>query len=484
MLNKSAIALTAILIYSCGFIDLSDIEIYTWPGSPDQVLSAHEDISLNFSDEVDQFSLEAIFKLSGPDGLVEGDFDWIGKKAIFTPETELIPGFRYRLKIEGDFNAADGKAFTKHINIPFYYCSDTHPPLLSSFSPQIAAISPANVPLVLTFSKSMNPESFENYFSFNAEVNYSITWNNEVTKATISPESVWDNLYYHCWNISTDIADAEGIRITEEIGGSFMVQTEWPSLIVSTYPASCNDDGSFNLHKDVSADELKTGEHLVFEFNQAVDEDSLEKHLSFTPSIDGYLLPLSPEKMMYYIKEQLPPATIYTVKISKGLEDTQTNPAASKWSIQFTPDIPALEIVNIQIEDENGIFTNLDVINFNKDAPIDTNGIDYYGTDSLHFIINLSEEFVDTAVNQRRAFESTISLTPVFPPGSAAPSLFSKTWETNSCLRLIYKNISSCQLTEPVYYRFQIREGNAESSTTLGSYLTDSVKFSFKGEIE
>ena len=155
---------------------------------------------------------------------------------------------------------------------------------------------------------------------------------------------------------------------------------------------------------------------------------------------------------------------------------SRTGPATSP------PDIPAQTIVNVIIEDSVSPDTVLDADDFNEDSFITIAGLDYYGTDSLYFYVDLSEGIPAESLNQRREFVSGISLSAVFPPGTAVPSQYSSDWITDNRIRLIYEDLVTCTAGVPVYYRFRIPAGSTDSASPEGAYLLDAISFIFLAE--
>lgn len=483
--NRLLLFAAVILISSCGLIYLGDLGVSVYPANPDDILGTAENINVSFTEEVDKLSFESAFQLTGVSGSEDGDFNWDGDSVEFIANEAMRPGFRYRLKITGEIKTADGKTFSKNINIPFYYLHDALPPVLVLSNPENAAIAEIDTQLILTFSKSMDAESFEKHFNLTPNTDHSTVWNSDSTKVTITPEQGWINLQYYRWSLSDEITDLSDIPLPENFNGSFLVQTDTLAPdITAVYPAADNGDGSFTILTALTLEDLQTGNHIAVEFTEDIDFFSLRQCLSFAPSIDGYIVSLNPDTALYYIDENLPPGCDYEITIAEGLEDSSGNASTSEWIMTFTPDIPVQRINSIDIEDQNGVYTNLASADFNNDGFINTPGLNYYGSNSLHFVIHLSEAYPDLFVNQRMAFESTIGISPVFPPGTASPSVFSSTWETETRLRLIYEGFSSFAPGEPVFYRFDINTGSADSSAAGGSYLTEGISFVFLAEAQ
>ncbi len=489
MYNKSLsvifISALPLLFFSCALIWLGDLELELNPSEPEEVFGEDELISIGFLEELDRFSFESIFSLAGPDGEEDGDFLWETDSVVFVPHEEMQPGYRYRMQISGDLKTADGKSFTKHIDIPFYCQTDELPPVLVSAVPADAAIVDIDNAIVFSFSKPIDRDSFDDGFTLRPSTEFDCNWNGNSTVATITPDNAWTNLGCYNWSISPEVTDESGIPLPRKSSGSFLVQidTDAPS-VTGVYPAGDNADGSYSLLTALSADDLLLGQHLALTFSENIDFSSLRRQLSLTPSIDGYIVAIDPQTALYYIDEELPPDQEYELIIEEGLTDTRGNSTTSNWSLSFTPSIPAQKIVSVEIEDNVPPNTILNAGDFNNDGYITIPNLDYYGTDTLYFYVNLAEGFPSESINERREFVSGISLSPVFPPGTAAPSLYSSDWESETRIRLIYEDLASYSAGEPVYYRFKITAGSSDSATPGGSYLLDTISFIFLAEEE
>ncbi len=489
MYNKSLsvlfISALPLLFFSCALIWLGDLELEPDPSEPEQIFGPEEYITVRFSEEPDRFSFESIFSLAGPDGDADGDFLWETDSVVFAPHKEMQPGHRYRMQIFGDLKTADGRSFTKYIDIPFYYQTDELPPVLVSTVPDNTAIVDVDNTIVFSFSKPIDRNSFDDGFTLRPSAEFDCSWNENSTVVTITPDNAWINLCCYNWSISPEVTDEAGIPLPRKSSGSFLVQadTDAPS-VTGIYPAGDNADGSYSVLTALSADDLLLGQHLALTFSESIDFSSLRRQLSLTPSIDGYIVAIDPQTALYYIDEELPPDQEYELIIEEGLMDTRGNSTTSNWSLYFTPSIPAQEIVSVEIEDNIPPNMVLYAGDFNNDGYITIPNLDYYGTDTLYFYVNLAEGFPSESINERREFVSCISLSPVFPPGTAAPSLYSSAWESETRIRLIYEDLASCSVGEPVYYRFRITAGSSDSAPPGGSYLLDAISFIFLAEEE
>ncbi|MDC7226719.1 MAG: Ig-like domain-containing protein [Spirochaetales bacterium] len=477
--------LLMLLLTGCGIIDITGPVITTYPSEINTVVGHDQPLTASFSEAVDQIAFEDIYGVEGPAGQLEGDFEWDGLEVVFSPLEALSPGAKYRLKIDGIIKTINGGQYAKYVDIPFYYQTDEFPPVLLDYQPMDCEFVDTKQNIRLEFSKTVDTDSLKKAFSLSPADDFIIDWDEDNTTAVIKPETEWQNLQFYSWQLSTELLDTLGISAVEEKKGSFLVQCDsTPPEIISIHPAECNNDGSFFVRSSAGPDELNLGEHLAIIFSEAINFDSLTKNFSLTPSPDGYLLLLTPETVLYYIDEDISPGENFDAVIRKGLEDGFGNASTSDWKLNFTPDIRPIEIEGISIEDSGGIFITADENDYNSGSALNTAGVEYIGPDSLHFIVTLSEVYTEAELNARLAFESDISLTVIFPPGTGAPKLFSTEWETNRRLRLIYKALVTSTAEESIFYRFKIQNGDRASANISGSYLTESIEIILPAALE
>lgn len=482
---KLSISLIFLLCCSCELICFDNLEISIHPSGDKSILYKDDKIRIDFPEAVDKESFTDAFSVTGPSGVETGDFFWSASSVSFNPLSEFVPGSKYSIAIEGTLETEDGRAYRKNILSRFFYATDAPPPVLLSYSPEDAEVAGNDAVLVFSFSKAIDTESFKEGLQLTPAINHSTVWNEESTIVRISPESGWSNLSPCRWLLSETITDKEGIPLPENQNGLFLVQKNTAATeFLTACPAVDNLDGTFSVTDTLSLDDLTVNQHIAILFSEETDFETLRKSLSFQPDISGYLIELTPKKFLYYINEKLPPAQPYTLAFAEGIETYNGNTAYEDIEIKFTPDIPKLSIVDVQIESHGGLVTSIDPEDLSDDKLIDSSGISYFDAGKLYFIIRLSAGFPESSPANRSEFESTIGIMPLFPPGTAIPNVYSVWWENSSRLRLMFEGLTEGTEESPVYYRFYINKGSLLSATPEGSYLTDKVSFSFKGGIE
>ena len=485
--SKLLILFSFFILFSCSFIDLRPLNIASCPGRAGEILKEGETLSLTFSHSVERHSAETIFRLSGPSGCIDGDFFWEGNTMYFTPLSPLDPGYQYALSFQGRIASDNGTFYDKDFLLPFYYITDSSPPLLIQTFPSKAGLVDVHQPLILTFNTSMNTQVVEDSFSLQPGTKTDFQWNSGNSAVTIIPEDQWVNLQYYTWRISSDAADSQDIRIPREYSGSFLVQldAEAPALI-SSHPAHEKDDGGFDVLDIMTLDDLSFGDHIALVFNEEISFETLKQYFKIQPRLDGYILSLNPYTAMYYIMENIPPETDYCITIRSGLEDSSGNPTAEDIEVSFTPDIPGLDIMKISINHAGGTYDILPN-DFNNPNPVTIIDFRYYGTSPDYFIyisIELSQGFTPVEAAARQSFENSVSLIPVFPPGTVVPDEYITSWMSNTVLQFQFRDVITSTATQPVYYRVRIKGGDSVAANNEGAYLIESIDCSFQGAQE
>ena len=165
-LAVAALALTALLLASCGFVDLRSIELTTTPGDPYTILPyANSPVILYFDTEMMEKETEGVLQILSPSGTVEGDLKWErkGRELHFIPAASWSKGIRYVLKVTGTVYSMDGRDFYFSREVPFYAAAKLPLPYLAASDPVDGASTEAFLPgetmLSLRFSLPMDRES-------------------------------------------------------------------------------------------------------------------------------------------------------------------------------------------------------------------------------------------------------------------------------------------------------------------------------------
>ena len=477
----------ALCVLGCGFIDLRTVDVTTCPDRAGAILGSEDTITLTFSMPVEKNTAEALLRVTGPEGVLEGDFRWEGNTVRFTPLAEPVPGYRYTFSFRGEIKTAGGASCSTDILLPFYYFTDSDPPLLTGYSPGDAEVVGPHRSLVLTFNRGMDRQSVEDSFTLRPGTETLFTWNSDSTGVTVLPRRQWTNLQFYTWTLSPGARDTENIPVPEDYHGSFLVQLDTAApVLLSAHPAFDNEDGTFTVMDNLTLDDLTTGEHIALTFSEEIDFSSLTSAFSLAPPLEGYLLSLSPDRVLYYLTERIPPGGEYALTLRQGLEDTAGNPTAEEVKILFSPGVRPLEIHRITIDHAGEDFTILPV-SFNLFDPFLIPGFRYYGTSPDYFqniSIELSQGFGEEEISERKSFAGTVSLLPLFPPGAVAPDEYSISWMSDTVVQFQYRNLSTCTVPDPVYYRLKITGGNAGAANADGSYLPETVECTFRGALE
>ncbi|MHA2278572.1 MAG: Ig-like domain-containing protein, partial [Candidatus Kariarchaeaceae archaeon] len=107
---------------------------------------------------------------------------------------------------------------------------DSVPPFVLSSQPQNQAIDiETNIPIIITFSESMNQVDFEDYLTFSASIEYSCIWEEDATVLNISfkPNNLAEGTTYSL-EIDKQIKDLNGNPMISDFELEFTTKTSTP----------------------------------------------------------------------------------------------------------------------------------------------------------------------------------------------------------------------------------------------------------------
>ncbi len=427
-----------LLFNSCSFINLTDLEIYINPSDRNQILEADEAITIGFSEDVKEKTVELLVSLTLNDEKVDVDFFWSTGLLTIQPKNELKPSNRYFLSLSGTIDILDGRKFAKDIHIPFYYLSESALPSVTSFTPENNQSVGVLTPLVLTFTEDMDTELFEDNFSLSPTIEVEMNWDNN-KEVTITPIDRWENLNYYTWTVSEDFKSINGLYILEQYSGSFLVQDDYtPPDITEIWSAVLTGSTVTNISPDLN--NITYNDVILFVINEPVLSDSFETALSFTPAVEGRIVQMTPSEFVYIPETGWDMTTEYILDISTDLSDTSGNKINTPIKKYFNPGIPEVTITSIDGSGDNNITTS--TYNSYAMESIDLTALDNRYSFTIHFSQNYDEIY-------RNVIESQINCSAFFPTNKD-PVLEAIIWNPiGNQLTLVYIDFVPGSIAKP-----------------------------------
>ncbi len=474
------------LLLSCELINTTEIEITTYPSERNQIVLEDSTLWIDFSESLIQNEAEGFLQIQGSTGTIEGDLSWIDQRLQYSPYESLITGFRYNFIYQGVVNTPDGRKYQLNINIPFYAGTDSKQAVLFSYSPESGSITDVFEPLIFGFSRNMDTNSFEQNFSVNPSADLDFLWEDNNSQVTVTPKQKWSNQKLHRWKIAMDLQDQSGIPIAMEYSQIFLVQEDvLPPEILSLQPTIKQADGSYLPLPALVLSDMQNSNDIYIQFNDSVDFASLNSSFYTKPDLNGHLKQISPQEFVYIKGSDFIPGDEYTVTFKEGLQDISGNEIPEDIVYTFTPDVPAINVLSIDIVHNSGNFL-VDGVDLNSSDLVKINPYQYFGVYpgfSLQFTITLDQIFTVEEVTARQNFIQGISCEAIFPVGVSSPVQYVSSWNpSGNILSVQFTDFAEASDSEPVYYLFKISGGGSSSANFAGSYLLDDVYFYFNAQ--
>jgi hypothetical protein len=396
---------------------------------------------------------EKLISVSFREGPVTGDLRWEGNTLCFTPGAPWSIGLQYTLSLNGNAFAKDGRELRAASYIPFYVERKGALPFLSSFSPGDGAsvgVSPEEgALLVLEFSEPMDRRSTEYAFSWDCQGDKDFLWLNDDRAFELHPSGKLSPWTAYHWSISTGAKSREGIPLADKYEGTFITnrdvlipQVERCFPLTPSGPAWTETGGSL-------ADALGVDGAIGVSFTKAMNRESVLQSLRFEPGLTGRTEMLSDNTVVFIPEQEWARETVYTLIVSKDVQDLSGLKLGVEYRTFFTPDLPYLDLRFIAI-DPYAPFTGTNLANgsclrISLSDPLVLRL-------TLGFSLGLSNTALMSAV-------SLISLSPFFPPNLPAIALRSASIESADALSLEWEGLLAGGSDEGHYYRLFIPGG-------------------------
>lgn len=448
---------------SCSFITFERLHIRTNVSEYGCILN-EPSIRVDFSIEPVHRSIEEITALKAANKAVQADFEWNGSSLYIKPHKGWEKGRAYTLTLDGNAEMKDKRFYKVFSDNYFYYGSTTDYLILQSYEPQKEATIQNKEPLVLLFNKSVNRNSFHDVFNITPSLAYSVLFEENDTKITITPQNTWPINGVYTWSIK-NLKAKDGYPLHPGDTYRFFTPTdsEHPTVI-SVCPVTQTLAG-FQFDTGTNIDlHIREKKAIGFIFSKQPDYDSLRSAFSIEPSLKGYLLPDPDDKKRYiYIpQENYGIHERYRIKISTSLTDTTGLPLVREFEKFFTSADEFLTISEIKINNMPVAFGP------KHTAPITDI---HMSAEPLTVSIRFS-----TAISDTPALIKNISLSPVFPATANSPHVESVHWDpTGTETTTIWKNFSYNSPGIDNFYTLTIPGTKSGITNGSGSYMEDTI---------
>ncbi len=236
-----------------------------------QKVQADSDLYFNFSDEMDQDSVEA--NLVIPDG-VRGDISWKDNTMVFRPSADLDSGSKYAFSVLKKAQTAKKEELVQDLKFNFLVGGI---PTLASRIPAIDSTEvPTDVRLTMVFDRPMIPLTQVQGKAAEARMaDWPVTISPAIdgrwrwlgtTSVVFEPETTFQSATRYTVNVPAGISTVNEELTEEDFSWSF--ETVRPQ---ANYSRSAADHGRYGPNTEI-----------LVEFNLPMDLGSLDEHLQLT----------------------------------------------------------------------------------------------------------------------------------------------------------------------------------------------------------
>jgi|GEM_PF-560548 len=475
LMFKAAFFLPVVLLLaSCAFVDLRPIGISTVPGGPGALLQEEESpVIIRFDTEMEKQTVEKALQVYSPAGIVNGQQHWEGRALFFVPSVPWSAGLRYALRLSGTISALDGRELLLSKDIPFYAVSRSSLPYLRSFAPPDgASVGINSTVLELNFSLPMDTRLTEATLDFGVSGEKIFEWLDDCRSLRVYSDKPLNPWTVYRWSVSEKARSREGAPLAKEVSGRFVTDLDREFISVVRVlplmpPGSNTGTGLWGgwVPAALSLEQgLGSGHGIGVEFSKPPESDSLRRSFGFVPPLPGRVEMLSPVSAVFIPSADPQPETVYSLRISGSLRDTEGLKMGDDYVISFRTDIPFLRVLSLSPgKDEPGTtFASGDRF----PVPVNTGGI-------VQIIIHFSLPFDSEMPSIREECAFRISVRPFFPLTLAPVSLRTARWLSSDRLLMEWEGLDGGGPGEPHYYRLLIPGGSGGVNNGKGSYLNE-----------
>jgi len=458
--------LCALPLLSCGFADLRPIGVSIEPDKTDALLAEEfTPIILKFDTEMKKKDVEGILQISSDAGVVTGDRFWNGNNLFFVPVAGWTAGIRYSLSLSGVLLSIDGKEQKIERFITFYAINKNALPFLKDFIPRDgASVGTGDFILELHFSRPMKRLSVESAFSFEGISGKTFEWLADDSILKIKPDKALSPWSQYRWNLKESAKSLDGVPLPKAYSGQFF--TDYDQILPKVervFPVLNSDGKWFPTGRDIETG-LEYGNGIAVEFNKVMDENVF-RSLRFEPSLSGRVEYLSERSIVYIFTKNPEPAVMYTLILSGDTKDSEGLKIGNDFKQNFIADIPFLNILSIDINDDSNI-NIIPASNNVTSVSIDPS------TRKLETMIYFSLPF---SQEEKQNMVFKISLNSFFPRSISPVALQYVHWVSDDILYMVWEGFDVGSIDTPYYYKLTIPGGKNGISSSDGIFMKEDI---------
>jgi len=462
---KFSTLLCAILMVSCGFIDLRPIGVVIEPDKTDTVLPGpFSPVILKFDTAMEKDDTEGIMQITSDFGSVRGDKFWKGNELYFVPVQGWTAGVRYTLSLLGTLRSVDGRDTRLEKYISFYAINKNTPPYLVRYNPLNGESTRTNnVIPEFYFSRSMDRLTVESALNIEGIGGKTFEWLDNDRVLKVVPDKALSPWILYRWSIRDSAKSKDGVPLSGSYSGFFTTDLDYTlPIVTNVYPVLFTDGCWYPTGTNMESG-LRSGQGIAVSFNKSMGENAL-RSIRFEPSLTGRSEFLTDDSIVYIFTRDPEPETTYTLIVSGDTKDSEGLKIGSDYKLNFSIDIPFLKVLSITFND-NLIIDNFAFINNALPVTIDS------ATGKLILSIHFSLVF---GLEEKLNTPQRIVLTPFFPRTIPPVALQYLSWISGDRLYMTWEGLTEGDEISH-YYKLLIPGGKGGISCGSGVLMNEDI---------
>lgn len=321
-LRLIVLLVSATCLYSltgCGGIILAPLSV---------VSSTIDDsrVTITFSSVPRRSSIIDSVQFSQDGAIVEGTFDNDGCTVCFIPFSPITEEHLYELSISTLAEDTEGRSLAEKYYKRFDKRSSSTTPTIVSITPrQESYLDSAPQQIIMSFSKTIQTQSFIKAFSISPTVEYYCTWEDEDRTVCVHFMTPLKLNTRYTVTVSPDLCDTTNNALAASFTSTFfnLLDDTIPTFILSQKTKS----QEIPLQQNSLTSNISSGSTLRIAFSEAIDIDSLASHFVIKPPLSITIEKDSITKSQALISFATKPewGTLYSFRITKGIADNSEN---------------------------------------------------------------------------------------------------------------------------------------------------------------
>ena len=439
---------------SCAFVTFDELETKV-SLQEKQAYYEKEKIEINFSLGVEKSSVERLVSLKEDGQRVDARLEWKDNCCLAQSLEGFKKGCKYTFALQGDVYAQSGAKFPVNLYREFIFGSEADIFLLKgveekkNFRGDIES-------LAYSFNKPVDPAIFEREFSISPYIETKKEYSNDFSCVEVSPSGKWKANNFYSWKIDK-VFSKDGTKIFKECKGSFLgaKKEKEPELI-----GACPAIGDTFL-ENLGLDDLLERQSFGLIFDCEMDEESVKRGVSLTPSAQGFWRSVDPCRYVFTPYNNYQIQKEYRLCISDTVEDA--------WGINFKGEKIIYFTLNSDFIKIDKLIANTKEIEEGKE-----NKIDIEEDAPLYIKIFFSKNLSEKALLE---IKNSVKFEGLFPYSLQNPRLAVVKTPSQNCAEFCYSNLSAALDGNECLYKFTVRGGENFVFDRQGEFLKEDQCF-------